>query len=39
MLYHVEFKETLRDVVNYEGRTALHLAAILKAHKSLKFLH
>lgn len=38
MLYHVEFKETLRDVVNYEGRTALHLAALFKAQKCLKFL-
>ena len=31
LLYHIEFKRTLKELKNAEGRTVAHLAAILGA--------
>jgi hypothetical protein len=38
LLYHIEFKETLLEETNIEGRNALHLAALLNADKCLGYL-
>lgn len=33
LLYHTEFKETMRDIRNAENRTVAHIAGLLKAPK------
>jgi ankyrin repeat protein len=38
LLYHIEFKETLRQETNNEGRNVLHISAILGADKCLKYI-
>ena len=31
LLYHMEFRETLKDIINLEGRNLAHIASFLKA--------
>jgi hypothetical protein len=38
LLYHIEFKETLREQVDWEGRSVLHKAAIQNASNCIKYL-
>ncbi len=35
-MYHMEFKDTLKNLRNYESRLVTHLAALLNAPKCLK---
>jgi ankyrin repeat protein len=38
LLYHIEFKDTLKEQLNTEGRNCLHMAACLGAKKCLEYL-